>query len=410
MPATARLRIALLIAFLFLATGLPTAIQAADQPALEIIPTETLVLEDATENAVVGPPIGEAQPNAARADQSIVVEPPATPPAIMEDIATLPLQSRLPAATGAQAYVIADVLFMQRDNQSTDQLLAASAGDAVLTTGQLKFPTQPALRLFYGSVNDSAAGWEIGYLGVWSMFGSRTAGGPDDVQAADPLALLVPEFNGRSTARATYGSTLNSVEINTFTRAADGGYCRTAAEPWRRCDGYCRGTFDWLAGFRWAGLDESASLTLDGGGNPLPGAYSLRSSTNLFGAQLGGRGRMEWERWAFEGWAKAALCGSAMSQSQAPIVDAVVPDPPIRPAQSAAEGGVGFIGDINATLVYRLTETWGLRAGYNLIWLSGVALAPNQFDFGALSTSGSGLNGGAGLFLHGASLGLEARW
>jgi hypothetical protein len=48
--------------------------------------------------------------------------------------------------------------------------------------------------------------------------------------------------------------------------------------------------------------------------------------------------------------------------------------------------------------------------GYNLIWLSGVALAPNQFDFGAETTSGSDLHGGAGLFLHGASLGLEARW
>ena len=406
MPATARLR----IAFLILASGLPTAIRAADQAAPAIAPTETLVLEEATENAVVGPPIGVVEPNATVAERSIVVEPPAAPPAVMADVATLPVETRLPAATAAQAYAIADVLFLQRDNQSTDQLLAASAGDAVLTTGQLQFPTQPALRLFYGSVNDSAAGWEIGYLGVWSMFASRTAGGPADLQAADPLALLVPEFNGRSTARATYGSTLNSIEINTFTRAADGGFCRTAAEPWRRCDGYCRGSFDWLAGFRWAGLDESASLTLDGGSSPLPGVYSLRSSTNLFGAQLGGRGRMEWERWAFEGWAKAALCGSAMSQSQDPNVNAVVPDPPIRPARSATEGGVGFIGDINATLVYRLTETWGLRAGYNLIWLSGVALAPNQFDFGAASTSGSGLNGGAGLFLHGASLGLEARW
>ena len=321
----------------------------------------------------------------------------------------LAVNASLPAAE-PEAYAIADVLFLQRDNQSTDQPLAASAGNAILTTSQLQFPTQPGLRLFYGSVNDGDAGWEVGYLGVWNMFASRSAGGPDDVQAQDPLALLVPEFNGRSLARATYAATLNSIETNVFARADDGGYRRDAAEPWRRCDGYCRGTFDWLAGFRWAGLDESAGLTLTGGGNPLPGVYSLRSSSNLFGGQLGGRGRMEWERWAVEGWAKAALCGTAMSQSQDPIVDAAVPDPPIRPARASTEGGVGFIGDINATLVYRLTETWGLRAGYNLIWLSGVALAPNQFDFGASSTSGSGLNGGAGLFLHGASLGLEARW
>jgi hypothetical protein len=323
--------------------------------------------------------------------------------------AALAVAAHLPAAE-PEAYATADVLFLQRDNQSTDQLLAASAGNAILTTGQLQFPTQPGLRLFSGSVNDCDAGWEVGYLGVWNMFASRTAGGPGDVQTQDPLALLVPEFDGRGLARATYAATLNSIETNVFTRRHDGGFRRDAAEPWRRCDGYCRGTFDWLAGFRWAGLEESSALTLTGGGNPLPGVYSLRSSSNLFGGQLGGRGRMEWDRWAVEGWAKAALCGSALSQSQAPIVDAAVPVPPIRAAQASAEGGVGFIGDINATLVYRLTETWGLRAGYNLIWLSGVALAPNQFDFGRSSTSGSGLNGGAGLFLHGASLGLEARW
>ena len=351
-----------------------------------------------------------------RGDESVLQDPTGIPPAIdgleNELPTVMPVVAACdPHAAGRpQAYAIADVLFLQRDNQSTDQLLAASSGNAVLTTGQPQFATQPALRLFYGSVNDCDAGWEVGYLGVWNMFASRTAGGPDDLQAADPLALLVPEFNGRSLARATYASTLNSAEVNVFSRTDDGGYCRGAAQPWRRCEGYCRGTFDWLAGFRWAGLDESAGLTLTGGSSPLPGVYSLRSSTNLFGAQLGGRGRMEWERWALEGWAKAALCGSAMTQSQDPIVDAAVPDPPIRPTQSAAEGGVGFIGDINATLVYRLTDTWGLRAGYNLIWLSGVALAPNQFDFGAASTSGSGLNGGAGLFLHGASLGLEARW
>jgi hypothetical protein len=392
------------------AVGVGGAATRGDEPTLADPGGEHLFLDNAAvENAVVpGPPLGEPVDS--------------TPPIVGEAIVgdnenAAPLESvdrtpSLPAVLPerAQAYAIADFLFLQRDNQSTDQVLAASSGNAVLTTGQLQFPTQPGLRLFYGSVNDCNAGWEAGYLGIWNMFASRQAAGPGDLHAPDPLALLVTDFNLRSTARATSAATLNSAEINVFSRSDDGGFCRGAAEPWRRCDGYRRGTFDWLAGFRWAGLDESASLTFDGGSSPVPASYALRSSTNLFGAQLGGRGRMEWDRWAVEGWAKAALCGSAMSQSQAPIVDAIVPDPPIRPAQSAFEGGVGFIGDLNATLVYRLTDTWGLRAGYNLIWLSGVALAPNQFDFGPSSISGSGLNGGAGLFLHGANLGLEARW
>ena len=72
--------------------------------------------------------------------------------------------------------------------------------------------------------------------------------------------------------------------------------------------------------------------------------------------------------------------------------------------------GVGFIGDLNLSAVRRLTDTWWLRAGYNLIWLSGAALAPDQWDFTDTPTSGTTLVGGGGLFLHGANLGVEARW
>lgn len=370
---------------------------SADDDAVPVPEDATVLMPDV---ATIPPPADAPVP--VPEDFGLVFAAPPDQPAVH----VLP-----PRGTGRpQAYAIADALFLDRDNQSTDQPLVVSGSTPFITTGQLTFANQPALRLFFGAVNDCDAGWEAGYLGVWNMFASSTIAGPDTLQAPDPLALLVPEFNDRALARATYASTLNSAEINVFSRTDDGGFCRGAAAPWQRCAGYERGTFDWLAGIRWAGLDESASLIFSGGQNPALGTYSLRSTTNLFGGQVGGRGRMAWDRWAVEGWAKAALCGSAMSQSQAAIVNAAVPDPPIRPAQRAFEGGVGFIGDLNATLAYRLTDTWALRAGYNLVWLTGVALATNQFDFGPDSTSGSSLHGGAGVFLHGGSLGLEARW
>lgn len=331
--------------------------------------------------------------------------------AVIGLIAVVACAGRLRAEV-AESYATAEAVFLQRDNQSANQTLAANqnSGEPIISGGQLQFPTQPGLRLFYGDVDAGGLGWETGYLGVWNMFANREVPGDANIRAADPLALLVDDFNDRSQARATYTSTLNSIEVNGFTRWDDGGGGRFARYPWQRGPAYHRGTWDWLAGFRWAGLDESAALTLTGGATPVPSAYSLRSTTNLFGMQLGGRGRLEWERWAVESWAKAALAGTMMSQSQDPIFNAATPDPPIRTARSANETGVGFIGDINATLVYKLADGWALRAGYNLIWLSGVALAPNQFDFGDLPTSGTGLNGGAGVFLHGGSLGVEARW
>lgn len=311
-----------------------------------------------------------------------------------------------------ETYAIADAVFLQRDNQSANQPLAVNqdTDQPVISAGQLQFPTQPGVRLFYGDVDDCGLGWEAGYLGVWNMFANRQVPGDANIRSADELALLVNDFNDRSQARATYASTLNTIEINLFRRLDDGGFSPAARYPWQRGATYSRGTWDWLGGFRWAGLEESAALTFNGGATPVPGSYSLRSSNNLFGMQLGGRGRFEWDRWAVESWAKAALAGTAMSQSQDPIINAATPDPPVRSARSSSEGGVGFIGDINATLAYRINDVWAIRAGYNLIWLSGVALAPNQFDFGTASTSGTALHGGAGIFLYGGNLGVEARW
>ena len=315
-----------------------------------------------------------------------------------------------PHAGMGETYWIVDSVFLQRDNQSTDQILAAIGPNAIITTGEPQFAVQPGLRLFRGQVDDCGRGWDLGYLGVWNMFADLDEGGLADINGGDPLSFLVDGFDGRSLARATYSSTLNTAEANFLWRRCHRGFSRHSAYPWERCGNYRRGTVDWLAGFRWAGLDEAASLQLSGGDFPGPSSYNVRSTTNLFGAQIGGRGRMEWDRWAIDGWAKAALAGTAMSQSADPIVSVNVPDPAIRPARSATEGGVGFIGDLNVNLSYRLSDTWRLRTGYNFLWLTGVALAPNQFDFGGTSTAGTGLNGGAGVFLHGANLGLEAAW
>jgi hypothetical protein len=305
-----------------------------------------------------------------------------------------------------------DVVFFQRDNQATDQVLAVVGENAILTTGEPQYTIQPGIRLFRGRVDDCGRGWEVGYLGIWNMYAGRAEGGNSDINGADPLALLVDGFNDRSLAEVSYVSTLNTAEANLLLRSWRGS-ARCSPYPWERCGNYRRGTLDWLAGFRWAGLEERAGLELSGGDFPRPSTYDVRSTTNFFGLQVGGRGRMEWDRWSVDGWAKTALTGVAMSQSAEPIGSAFVPDPPIRPARparAASEGGVGFIGDISLTAAYRLTDAWKLRAGYNFLWLTGVALAPNQFDFGANLDSGTGLNGGAGVFLHGASLGLDAAW
>ena len=51
-----------------------------------------------------------------------------------------------------------------------------------------------------------------------------------------------------------------------------------------------------------------------------------------------------------------------------------------------------------------------LRAGYNLMWIEGVATAPDQLDFTDTAQSGTIVQTKGGEFFHGVNLGLEARW
>lgn len=73
---------------------------------------------------------------------------------------------------------------------------------------------------------------------------------------------------------------------------------------------------------------------------------------------------------------------------------------------------MGMIAELGFSAIYRFNDTWGLRVGYNQLWLTGVALAEDQWSFNSVNApgAGTGLNSTGSLYLGGMSLGLEARW
>ncbi len=71
---------------------------------------------------------------------------------------------------------------------------------------------------------------------------------------------------------------------------------------------------------------------------------------------------------------------------------------------------MAFVGELNLSAFYRLTDVWDLKAGYNLMWIDGLALAPDQLDFNFAPPNGNQLQNGGAMFLHGVNVGLEARW
>ena len=299
-------------------------------------------------------------------------------------------------------YAIFDVLFLQRNAQIGDRPLVMNldSGLPAITTQDLQPSIGSGFRVFYGSLLTESLGWEVGYLGVYGMFGEATATGAQNLEMAPPLGPAIPALDFADSARATYLSTLSMVEVNLF-------HYDCCQECGPRCRPNCH-CIDWLAGFVWAGLAEQAGLTTVCCDPPEPTSYNVRTSTNYFGPQIGMRGRRQWNRWAVEGWWKTAVCGTSAYQAADPIVSET--GTVVRDAQAVNGGGVGFIGNLNGTLIYRLTDVWGLRAGYNLIWLTNGALAPVQWDFSDTAASGTDINDNGVLFLQGVNIGAEARW
>lgn len=318
-------------------------------------------------------------------------------------------------AATPREYVTFDVLFLDRDNATNNQPIVVDGtaglnpGGTVMTTRHLTPTTGPGVRLFVGRHGGDTIGWELGYWGVYGWYGDALASTNRALAVPGDLGRAVPGWDAAASVRATWSSTLNVAEANLLASEFTSGCEPCSPWPQRRCRHDT--VVDWIGGLFWAGLDEQAALQVSPFAGQPSTSYRVATSSNLFGGQLGVRGRRTWDRFSLDGSLKAGLGGAWLTQSSPPIVSSLVP--PIveyRHGRSAEETGLGFLSTMNLTMAYRFTDVWGLRLGYNLAWLSGVALAPNQWDFTDTAASGTGVQGAGGLFLHGANLGLEARW
>ncbi|MFM7243168.1 MAG: hypothetical protein ACKO40_03210 [Planctomycetaceae bacterium] len=316
-------------------------------------------------------------------------------------------------------YVVFDVLFLDRDNAAANQPIAVEGpfgpgpGGVVLTTRSLMPTTAPGVRLFVGRHGCDSTGWELGYWGCYGFFGDAVArrpgaaGAPGGLSVPGGLGTTVPGWNQVSAIRTAWSSNLNVVECNLLDTDISAACEPGSPWPQRRCASETE--TDLIGGLFWAGLEEQAALDVTYG-NDAPTPYRVATSSNLFGGQLGVRRRRTWDRFSLEGWLKAGLGGAWLAQSAAPITSPLAPGVDYRHAREANDTGMGFLSSMNLTMAYRFSDAWGMRLGYNLAWLSGLALAENQFDFDATASAGTGVQHAGGMFLHGANVGLEGRW
>jgi hypothetical protein len=229
-----------------------------------------------------------------------------------------------------------------------------------------------------------------------------------------PFGLFVPffidggnrSFDQSSSQSIVYKSAYRSFELNyrVKTRLERDQLIMDANGYWHRAanSGFGR---EYLAGLRYLELDDSfnwQAVDIAQVGNG--GSYIINTQNNLFGLQLGGGMSYEGARWSVGAYPKGGVfLNSAAGHSQLNFTA----DPTAGADLQLRESPLSFVGEFKILGRYHLTPSISLRAAYEMMYITEVALAPSQATF---LTNTSFLSTTGDPFYHGASFGFEGYW
>lgn len=286
--------------------------------------------------------------------------------------------------------VQAEALMLQRLNflhdQPVVQRVEGLQTSNLIGTGNARFEDLGyGPKLLLGYMDSCDTGIEAVYFGTQSWRSVHDAAGANNLRVPGALGLASIDYLDADRMETNYVSGVHNVEVNRV----------LIMDDWTL-----------LGGFRWMNVNEHYnihSVDLDSGASD----YHVHATNNLMGGQLGIRVEKPlWVvDWEFE--AKAGLFGNAAAQ-QTRIGD--FNNTVVRRDAGANGGNFAFIGELDWYLSCDLAANWSIRGGYNLMFVQGLALAPDQLDFTNNAASSRNIDPTGGIFLHGVSAGLEHRW
>jgi hypothetical protein len=224
------------------------------------------------------------------------------------------------------------------------------------------------LRYFGLDVRSAALGSSPALVGPFLIF-------PGNVNVGLPVNLGV-----------NYGTQLDSFETNLR---------RNVSHRWSI-----------LAGFRYIYFRDQLALAADQQFPSRNLRFDFDGNNNLFGGQIGADGIL-WDngnRFRIESAIKAGVYGN-LAQNAVSISDS---QGFLNVSNKTSASHTAFVGDLNFTGVYQFNDQWALRAGYQLLWLAGIAVAADQAADSFQSTATVSTSGNA--FFHGAMVGVERSW
>jgi hypothetical protein len=307
-----------------------------------------------------------------------------------------------------------EYMYLEREQTVADGFDLTSdgiAGPIVLSTDDLEFDASHSFRFSAMIQAGAGSNWEFNYFGL-HFFDSQAS-------VVDPTNSLFSVFSAFGTAppggfegtdesdfqQVGYSSDFDNFELNFRQR-------------WSAAN--CRYQGSWLAGVRYFKLDEDFSLLTEAdtfGGLPGPRqsiAFLTDVNNSLTGAQIGG------DMWVciipgirVGGELKGGVYGNHANSNNT-ITTSVGPT---TFSESLVENDVAFIGEANLQALYRISYNWTLKFGYTMMYVDGVALAPDNFNtvppavlFPTPDARVASINTNSEVFYHGFTAGVEFLW
>jgi len=261
----------------------------------------------------------------------------------------------------------------------------------VLTTNDISsrgFDAVPRVTLGYRyqdgvAVEASYFGWND-WAGSASL-ASSPMGNPSVVFVESPDTLAADKV---STSLTT---SLNSAEINVSQTFPNNSQ------------------FEFLSGLRYLRFGEQFNFHAErtAGGDLDQNNYSIQTTNNLYGAQVGLRWARSWKRLSINGTGKTGVYANDATQNQLLGYSSNANSLVIRDLMTS-KPGVSLVQELGLNGVFQMTDRWSIRGGYNLFVISGLARTGDQIDFS--STAVPSLNTHGTAVLHGPSAGIEFRF
>ncbi len=299
-----------------------------------------------------------------------------------------------------------EALYLQRENISrtvnftSDGARGTGDPNIVLSTDNLDFDETPGVRATVRYDIGPASEIEGVYTGV--LYWKSSA---DVTSSTDNLFSVFSDFGGPAlfpgfsdTDQATY----HSIEYSSGLQSVELNWRRDWMSSMWRAYGSC------LLGVRYVQLGENFRHVTQGDDGEMD--YRVNTENDLVGFQLGG------DMWvcvapgvSVGGDLKAGVYSNSADQSTRVVADSLLDT--LR--ESASNYDVALVAESNLMVIYQVTPSLTLKAGYQFLFLDGVALATENFNSEPPFLGGPRdvfINDNGSALYHGALAGLEWIW